>query len=57
MSNFEVTIDDIENRFLANPEEVSLLVRLTIEADNLIEKTLDEINRGILVALKTTIAK
>ena len=36
MSTFEDTIDDIENRFLAN-QEFSLLVGLTTEADNLIE--------------------
>ena len=52
MSYFEDTIDGIENWFIANPEEVSLLVGLVIEAENLIEKTLNEINRGMLVALK-----
>ena len=52
MSNFEETIDDIENRFLAKPEEVSFLVGLIIDADNLIEHTHDEINRGRLVVLK-----
>ena len=52
MSNFEETINAIENRFLSDPEEVSLLVGLTIEMDNLIEQTIDDINRGRLVALK-----
>ena len=52
MSNFEETIGVIENRFLADPEEVSLLVGLTIEVDNLIKKTIDEINRGRLASLK-----
>ena len=41
MSNFEDTIDEIETRFLSNPEEVSLIVGLRIEVENLIEKTLD----------------
>ena len=49
MSNFENKIDDIENRFHANSEEVSLL-GLTIEIDDLVQQTLDEINRGRLVA-------
>ena len=38
MSNFEETLDDVENRFLANPEDASLLVDTLIELDNLIEK-------------------
>ena len=50
MSNFEDTIDDIENWFLANPEGVSLLLGLVTEVDNLIEHTHDEINRGRLVS-------
>ena len=52
MSNFEDTTDDIENWFLANPEDVSLLMGLTIDLDNLIEQTHDEINRGRLITLK-----
>ena len=52
MSSFKDTIDDIENRFLANPEEVPLIVGLIIEVENIIDQTLDEINRGTLVALK-----
>ena len=52
MSNFEETIDGIENRFLADPEEVSLLTGLTAEACNFIQN-IDEIDRGRLVALKT----
>ena len=50
MSNFEETIDDIKNSFLADPKEVSLIVGLTIETDNLIEQPIDEINRRRLVA-------
>ena len=53
VSNFEETVDDIENCFLADPEKVSSLVGLWIEAEILIEETVDEINRGRLVALKT----
>ena len=52
MSYFEENFEDIENRFLTNHEQVSLLAGLTIEADNLIEQTIDETNRGRLVALK-----
>ena len=51
MSNFEDTIDDIENWFLSNPEKVSLVVGLIIEMRHLIEKT-DEINRRRLIDLK-----
>ena len=43
---------DIENLFLANPEDVSLLVRIIIELDNLIEHAHGAINRGILNTLK-----
>ena len=50
MSNFEDTIEDIENRFLANP---SLLAGIIIGLENLIEQTYDEINRGRSIALKT----
>ena len=50
MSNFEVTAENMENRFLSNPEEVSLLVGLKINTDNLIEKTHDEINRVRLIS-------
>ena len=57
MSNFEETIDDIKNRFLANPEEVSFLEGLTTEADNSIEETIDEINLGRSLALKKPIVK
>ena len=52
MSNFEDTIDDIENRFLTNSEEVSLLAGVIIEIDSLIEQTIDEINCRRLVSLK-----
>ena len=52
MSNFEEAIDDIKNLFLADPEEVSLLVGLMIEASNLIKQTIDEINRERLVVKK-----
>ena len=46
MPNLENTIYDIDDWFLANPKEVSLIAGLTIELENLIEQTLDEINRG-----------
>ena len=52
MSRFEETIDDIQNRFLANPEEVSLLTALGIEAGNLIKQNIDEINWRSLLDLK-----
>ena len=52
MFNFQETLDDIENRFLTNPEDMSLLVGMLIELDNFIENTNDEINRGLLTALK-----
>ena len=52
MSNFEETTDDVENRFLTNPENSSLLVGITIELDRLIENANDVINRGRLSALK-----
>ena len=34
MSNFEETIDDINNWFLANPAEISFLAGLAIQVDN-----------------------
>ena len=37
MSNFVETLDEIENCFLANPRDVSLLVDTLIELGNLIE--------------------
>ena len=52
ISNFEDTIEDIKNRFLANPEHPSFIARTIIELDKLIEKTHDEINSGRLIALK-----
>ena len=50
---FEDTIEDIENRFLANPEDVSFLVGIIIELYNLIENTIDVTNRRRLNSLKT----
>ena len=55
MSNFEDTTDDIEDNFLANLEEVSLLVGLEIETGNLIEENHYEINRRRLISLKKTL--
>ena len=52
MPNFEDTTDDVENRFLANPKDVLLLVVMIIELENLIEQTHDVINREILNSLK-----
>ena len=52
MCVFEDTIDNIDNWFLPNPEDISLLVALIIETDNIIEKARDEIKRGRLIALK-----
>ena len=52
MSNFTETLDDVENFFLANPEDGSLIAGTLIELDNLIESTNDEINPGLLNALK-----
>ena len=37
MSNCEETLDYVENSFLANIEDVSLLVGTLIELDNLVE--------------------
>ena len=48
MSNFEDTIDDIENRFLASPEDSSFIVGIKMELDILIEQTHDVISRGRL---------
>ena len=50
MLNFEDTTDDVENRFLANPEDLSFLLGLKIKLHNFIEQTHDEINRGRLIA-------
>ena len=50
MPNLENTIYDIDDWFLANPKEVSLLAGLIIEIYNLIDQSLDEINRRTLVA-------
>ena len=58
MSNFEETIDDIEKRFLANPENVSFLVGVTIELGILIENTnnvIDYRRQNDLKKSKTTI--
>ena len=52
MSNFEETLDDIENRFITNPEDASLLAGTIIELGNLIENDNDTINRGRLSTLK-----
>ena len=42
MSILEEIIDDIENLFLVDPEEVSFLTGLALEIDNLIEQLIDE---------------
>ena len=55
MSDFEDTIDDVENRFLANPEDLSLASGIIIELDNLIEQVHDEINHRRSIALKNTV--
>ena len=52
MCNFEETLDDVENRFLANPEDLFLLVGILKELENLIEDTNDELNRGLVNAMK-----
>ena len=52
MSNFEDTTEDIENRCLAKPEDVSLLVVIIMDSGNLSEQTHDAINRGRLNSFK-----
>ena len=52
MSNYQKTLDDSRNHFLANLEDVSLIVGMPIESENLIENTNDELNRGSLNDLK-----
>ena len=44
MSNFVEILNEIDNRFLANPCDVSLLAGMLIELDNLIENINDKIN-------------
>ena len=43
MSNFQKTLDDVKNVFLTNPEDLTLLVGVLTELDNLIENTNDEL--------------
>ena len=52
MSNFEGTMDDVENRLLDNPEDTSFLVVTIIELENLIKINIDVINRGRSNSLK-----
>ena len=52
MSNVVETMDEIENRFLSNPCNAPLLANTSIELGNLIENTNNDINRGLLNALK-----
>ena len=42
MYNFEEASHDIDNCFLANPEDMSLIVGMLIELEKLIENTNDE---------------
>ena len=55
ISDFQETLDDIENYFLANIENVLLLVDKLKKLDNFIENTNNELNRGLLNALKKLI--
>ena len=57
ISNVVETLDKIENRFLSNPHNVSLLVDTLTELYNLIENTNDDINRGLLNTLKKAVLK
>ena len=53
MHNVFGTLDEIENNFLSNLHNVYMLVdNMLIELDNLIENSNDEINLGLLNALK-----
>ena len=52
MSHAQETLDDVKNRFLARPEDVSFLVGILTELDNLIENTNTELNRGLANAMK-----
>ena len=48
MSNFFYALEEIENRFLSNSRNISMLVGALIELDNLIENAADEINLGLM---------
>ena len=52
MSNLVDTLEEIENCFLSNFHNVSVLIETLIELDNFIENTADEINLGLINALK-----
>ena len=55
MSNFVDTLEEIDNSFLSNLCNVSMLVDMKIELDNLIKNTTNEINIGLISAFKKRI--
>ena len=52
MSNFVDTLDKTENDFLSDVYYASMLTGMLIELDNLIRNSADEINLGLINALK-----
>ena len=52
MSNFVETLDQIDNHFVSNSNNVFMLVYMLIELDHLIQNTNFDINLGLLNALR-----
>ena len=55
MSNFFDTLDEIENRFISNSHDVSMIACMSMKLDILIKNDNNDINLGLLNALKKII--
>ena len=52
MSNFVDTLEETENRFLSNLQNVSMLIDTLTELDNLLENASENINLVLINTLK-----